>query len=300
MSKVEVFSANQNILDNRIVGSHEFTSGICVPIVEIHSLEALNQTIGYIKYKNRNIGVVYYRGQCVLHKTMLPSIFHRITSIQARNAAQNKLNIITEKIVADSSLKIADNSIAEALLQHYGVNTRCIDVVDNHWIALWFGQHTHHQIWKKKSFCTYRKRSLSIQLRGEKDDDGSFSSDENFQYIILLCGSSLYTHAGTSRRPTDIVTIDLRTSVPSFYLRPHAQHGMVLKKCGVGGVEDYDLSSRVVGILKLRIDLVSQWLGSGQLLTQQNLFPSPAYDIGYYNLIAKESDLGVSMLQYTL
>lgn len=29
--------------------------------------------------------------------------------------------------------------VVEAVLQHYGATTYCVDFVDNHWTALWFG-----------------------------------------------------------------------------------------------------------------------------------------------------------------
>ena len=50
------------------------------------------------------------------------------------------------------------------------------------------------------------------------------------------------------------------------------------------------MASNVVGIIKIRIDRVKEWIGTGVLLTQDNLFPSPAYDYGY-DLLLQRSDL---------
>lgn len=46
-------------------------------------------------------------------------------------------------------------------------------------------------------------------------------------------------------------------------------------------VEKYDIATEVVGVIRIRIDRVFQWLGNGKLLTQENLFPAPGYDTGY-------------------
>ena len=43
----------------------------------------------------------------------------------------------------------------------------------------------------------------------------------------------------------------------------------------------------MIGILKIRIDRTDEWLGNGQLLTQDNLFPSPGYDYGYDLLLSR-------------
>lgn len=50
----------------------------------------------------------------------------------------------------------------------------------------------------------------------------------------------------------------------------------------------YDMATEVIGILRLRIDRVREWIGNGKLLTQENLFPSLAYDRGYQMLLNKD------------
>ena len=80
----------------------------------------------------------------------------------------------------------------------------------------------------------------------------------------------------------------MRQALPSIFLRPHAQHGLVIKKKPHHGtVCDYDMSDTVIGILKIRIDRTIQWIGNGQLLSQDNLFPAPAYDHGYDMLLSR-------------
>ena len=56
------------------------------------------------------------------------------------------------------------------------------------------------------------------------------------------------------------------------------------------GADAYDLAPAIVGIIKIRIDRVKEWIGTGELLTQNNLFPPPAYDYGY-DLLLKRTDI---------
>lgn len=79
---------------------------------------------------------------------------------------------------------------------------------------------------------------------------------------------------------------------PRFsFLRPHAQHGLVLRRKvhqpTSYGADAYDIAPAVIGIIKIRIDKVHEWMGNGGLLTQNNLFPPPAYDYGYDLLLSR-------------
>jgi hypothetical protein len=59
---------------------------------------------------------------------------------------------------------------------------------------------------------------------------------------------------------------------------------------GSKGADAYDMAPAVIGIIKIRIDKVREWMGNGELLTQNNLFPPPAYGYGYDMLLTR-SDL---------
>lgn len=120
------------------------------PIFDVPSMHALNQLVGYVKHINAGNGTVLYRGQCKLYERVIPSIKHDLEN-EITNKSRLKLTI--ERILNDSSLKkflgltkkeidgwqLYESLVVEATLQHYGATTYCVDFVDNHWTALWFG-----------------------------------------------------------------------------------------------------------------------------------------------------------------
>lgn len=180
---------------------------------------------------------------------------------------------------------VADNQpyrelIIEGLLQHYGIKTHFIDVVDNHWIALWFGLYKAIEIKSVKSYICYRKRTIN-----------KIKCDDGYQYMILIASNNNLTNLfNLNETKSETVTIDLRANTPSTFLRPHAQHGLVIRKLKNDETSGYDISKYVVGIIKISINCVDKWLGDGTLLTVDNLFPSPAYDLGY-DLLLERNDL---------
>ena len=86
------------------------------------------------------------------------------------------------------------------------------------------------------------------------------------------------------------VEVDLRKALPSIYIRPHAQHALVIKKRikhSDGSASYFDMSKQVVGIIKVRIDIADKWVGNGYLMTESNIFPSPSLDQGYNTLLMR-------------
>lgn len=299
MSSIEIISDKLIVRGGSSFGEHCFTSGNTVPVFNIETFHALNQAIGFVKYKNRNNGDVFYRGQCKLYNSMLPSIFHKRKTLGSRHKAQESLNKVISNISTDVSLSKSmgfkagdDFTVIEGMLQHYGYPTRCIDVVDNHWVALWFGLYEHICLSESDQYFTLKRRDFIPKWSLNTADE------RGYQYLIMLCANKSVDSTSGVIRGEDVITVDLRVALPSMFIRPHAQHGVVLKKVGQCGDEDFDLSSRVVAIFRLRIEDVSQWLGNGQLLTQDSLFPSKAFDFGYNILLKRQQDLNLHLIQY--
>ena len=287
MKKIESTMIFQDSLFNRV---HTFSKGYKVPIFDVFSFNGLNQVIGYAKYINQDKKILY-RGECRLHDSMRPSINHTISSQRARDNANGRINKMIEAALSDkmfsryirlSESNVRNKYIMESVLQHYGISTHCIDVVDNHWVALWFGQ---NRCIKRKMLNTYfqyqsRKKNVYELIDFSKNDE------QLYQYIILFATD--YSNESKGIAITDnTITIDLRSVIPSTFLRPHAQHGWIIRKNTHNPDDNYDLAENVIGIIRIRTDIVAEWLGNGKLLSVENLFPSPAFDQGYEVLLSR-------------
>lgn len=288
---MKIIPSSMAFQDSKLNKIHTYSEGNSVPIFDVCSFNGLNQIIGYAKYINPDKKILY-RGECRLHNSMRPSINHTISSQNARDKANNRINkMITDALSDDAFSKYIrlsktndqDRFILESVLQHYGIATHCIDVVDNHWVALWFGQ---NECIKRKMLNTYfqyqsRKKNIYELIDISKD------SEDLYQYVVLLATEFQNESSGISITNTTI-TIDLRSAVPSTFLRPHAQHGWIIRKNTHRPDDNYDLAENVIGIIRIRTDLAAQWLGNGKLLSVENLFPSPAFDQGYDVLLSRK------------
>lgn len=234
-----------------------FENGNTVPVFDVSTIHGLNQLIGNAKFNNRFYGNVLYRGQCKMYKTLIPSLFRSCKYVDKKAGELNKLlHTIEYETGLANEMKIAlgieSDLKVEGILQHYGVPTHFIDVVDNHWIALWMGLYSCEKSKRIIEYYHYAKRELPF---------GKHSIDTNneqlYQYIILLAmpANDEIKHEEGITINGDFVTVDLRNALPSTFLRPHAQHGLVVRKKGADGnqVSFYDLSSQVVGLIRIRI-----------------------------------------------
>jgi hypothetical protein len=153
---------------------HEFSNGRKVPIYEITTYHSLIQYIGYAKFLNRSYGNVYLRGQENLYKTLVPSVFRGCSKNQAGFITRSKhINLIVKKCSEKISwFNDLYELSKEPLLQHYGFKTRWIDLVDNVWIALWFGLHN----WNTRCFDREYKNIIPRE-----------SDSNHCMYLLLVC-----------------------------------------------------------------------------------------------------------------
>lgn len=245
-----------------------------------------------------------------MHPSLKPSLFR---GIQNTEKPSDRISNLINRIIADpymqNELKISSKAPEatkhkiEGILQHYGIPTRFVDVVDNHWIALWMGLNRAEKLKQRSSYYHYRERTIPLLEIANKE---KATEDELFQYVLLLAIPFPETRILAGIQSShDYIEVDLRQALPSTFLRPHAQHGIVLRRKvhqpQSRGANAYDIAPTVVGIIKIRIDRVHDWMGTGELLTQSNLFPPPAYDYGY-DILLERSDLfkdsGFSIAKY--
>lgn len=275
-------------------GLYEFDCGNKVPVYNVSSMHGLTQVIGYAKFINKGYGEVYYRGENHLHKGLIPSLFRGCVGTTKWDIVSPVVNkIIKDKQSRDAinvgtDMKFARSKV-EGMLQHYGVQTRFIDLVDNHWVALWMGLYECDKAKRIKEYYHYTRREIEVLdvYEGKKREEKEF-----FQYILLLAVPKPNDSKEGIVISDDFIVVDLRKALPSVFLRPHSQHGLVVRKKPKVNkyAKEYDMATEVVGILKIRIDRASVWLGNGLLLSQDNLFPSPMNDYGYDLLLNLPSD----------
>lgn len=251
------------------------TADDSVPIFHIGSYHDFNEIVGYAKFINGSLGTVLYRGQTEDYGSLVPS-----------GARAGKVPVspsLTADICADADMvkafQLNDRSIdgwkeyqqviTEAIIQHYGGNTYCIDFVDNHWCALWFGankfQKDHYQI---------------------RTDDS-----ENLYVYLYLADTNTTAIRGMHIGEKSYV-VDLRKAIPSFFQRPASQHGWVVRKRNIlNGKCNYD--DGVIGVIEVNLSDAKRWLGNGELLSQENFFPSYEIDQGYRVLLERQHRSGL-------
>lgn len=262
------------------------SSGIAV--YDVRDPHALIQAAGYVKHV---LGVgrrstVLFRGQATLYPTLAPTLFRGIALPRAQSRRASALyKLITKARTVTPMLGKLPVATVEPLFQHYGLKTSWIDVVDNVWIALWFACHRARATGKYGEYFHFERR---LPRKEE--------TEKKFAYIILIEAELL--DADTSvpglwyGKNTELS--DLRVAAPSLFLRPHAQHGLLFRRRGVGDKRPVDYWPSVAGVLRVSIDDALEWLGNGALLNAHALFPPPTYDEGYRILLSDWPKLGYS------
>ncbi len=243
-----------------------------IPIYHADTPHAFNRAIGYARYKNSAAGTVLYRGQNKLHPSLLPS--------GARGKKPAVPDQVFEAVCNDEPLskflglerleikgwREYNWMLVEAVLQHYGANTYCMDFVDNHWCALWFGLYRFYN-------NHYFRRK----------DDGNL-------YVFLYVAETEGACVGGMYIGEDTYTVDLRKALPSTFQRPASQHGWVVR---AKERKPVSMDERVIGIIEVSVNDASTWLGDGALLSESNFFPSYIIDQGYKVLLSSQFRSGL-------
>lgn len=249
------------------------TSPDGVPIYHVSSPQAFNQIIGYAKFMNSSNGTVLYRGQNENHDSLPPSGARKgktplpNTTIDAMRTDRPIIKFFHLDSEEIKGWERYQSILIESVLQHYGANTYCMDFVDNHWCALWFGLY-------KFVDNHYVKRT---------------GSDEKL-YIYLYLADTNGACVRGMYIGEDTYTVDLRKALPSTFSRPAAQHGWIVRK---HDRKECNYDDRVIGVIEIDVDDAAKWLGEGELLSQENFFPDYTRDQGYMVLLSRQLRSGV-------
>ena len=268
-------------------------------IFEICSPHVLTQLIGYAKFFFRNDGIVLFRGQSENYNAMIPSLFRESPSLISIGNKQKILKNYIKKLIDNKVFMKSTESIAyEALLQHYGIKTRYLDVVDNIWVALWFATHKAYTIGRASKYMHYEV------------------NDNDFSYVFIMCfGHQLKNFSQKTRNElaslcrregnfnkfikypvhgffeTDLYQIiDLRCMTPSLYRRPHSQHALLARRKSFPNMSSIDYKDSIICTLKIETEMAIKWLGDGILSKVHFMFPPPMYDPGYKLFLDKGID----------
>lgn len=287
METISNFDAKQCVARKPLITK----SGKTIPLFRIDSLYSLTQAVGYAKFLNGSSHDVFLRGQSVLYQRLYPSLFRQVQSARGMKRA---MTCLSQFIAACRTNQVAFNDVPddahEPLLQHYGIRTKWIDLVDNLWVALWFGCHT----------CQVDRTGRDyVHFYARHKNDGNNAS---LFYILLVATDATQEDKwcpGFKKGPSTYV-MDLRKACPSMFLRPHAQHAVLARHKNLDQYDDADLMDQVCGILEVTVENGLSWLGSGNLLSVSNLFPPANYDYGYQRLLENVPVPSTASIRQTL
>ena len=279
-------------VDGATVVETEATDGTARRVLQVTDPNALTQIVGHAKY--RSGGSVVLRGHARLHSTLVPSLYRGTKTTGERQNRTEALAGYARALFgghcacelsggppscrpnwpcqgrseADDTGLVKGTAMAavEPLLQHYGVKTRWIDVVDNVWVALWFGC---HELQTRGRYGHHSRRNPE-------------TAESPWAYVTLVeIGSPQATAVAGVSRTDRARLIDLRTATPSIYVRPHAQHALLFAAGDWSPAKDPDLSEFEMGTIRIPLREALSWLGSGVSLTPYVLFPPADRDEGF-------------------
>jgi hypothetical protein len=255
----------------------ELSKRLKIPVVIATNFHVLNRIVGYAKYINGPDGNIYFRGQSELYDTCFPSLLRRITRQGRFQLRGGRLKVLLKTIKEQvDSLSHIDDVFLEPLMQHYGIATRWIDLVDNVWVALWFGLHDYRSVYHR-----HQSNQSNAYIR---DYVHVAKREVGYLYLLLVHSDATQNSQPGYNLGKETKVVDLRTACPSIFLRPHAQHGLLMF-CRGANLTDHDFYKRTVGIIKIAVPDALAWIGEGNLLTHANMYPSPVFDTGYHYLL---------------
>lgn len=226
---------------------------------EVNDIYTFIKALGFARYKLGNAGqCVYFRGQDKRYESLKPVIYRK------EDATIDDVNNYS-KILSNNNkfLSKMPEEIKIPILQHYGISTNFLDIVDNIWTALWFSSHSFKGNYinvNTNSYCYIYIICFGEQL-----------SERKYGYISTKCGFNI---------------VDLRISAPSTYIRPHCQHGLVVCNNDRNYTNFY---TNIIGALKIKTSNALSWLGNGLSMSNDFMFPPKDKDLGYKHLL--EADI---------
>lgn len=266
-----------NLSKLSIAGCQYLTDVSGQEVFHVTTPHALMQAVGYLKHTAEPWERIYMRGQGRLYDALSPTLYRGITNPVSQGKRHASLSKVIKDFEAANTLFNAIPDYAkEPLLQHYGIQTTWLDIVDNVWVALWFALHRAHVSGPEKQYMHFDPR-VAV-------DDGEFG----FILLVRTQDSRREKVQKGLAKGDQTEVIDLRISAPSVFLRPHAQHGLLFRSRGTKGGRATDYASTLAGVIRFPLEAGKKWLGVGSMHDVRSLFPPPFYDSGYQILLGTE------------
>lgn len=174
----------------------------------------------------------------------------------------------------------------EPLLQHYGIQTRWLDLTDSLCHALFFSVVKDEPI--NIADLSNGDSSVDVNLLSEHVLNRtvclpSKCEEKNYCYLYVLSVGK-EKHSSSSKLPKGIRRcangwiLDGRKAFPSTYLRPHSQHSFMLFAPSLVNEEaidlfDSDYNSINCALFRMKTNDVLDWIGSGRLLSPMAVYP---------------------------
>jgi hypothetical protein len=217
--------------------------------LQIEHPVVLARFVSFVKGRSAGRGeAVYLRGQNADFGNMLASLYRGATSSADKNARYEAYKALLAELAMHLPHDRFRRDSPGALLQHYGVRTPWLDVVDNLYVAIWFA------------------RNRAVQTDGMLH---FVRRNKGFGWICLV------TDGAASSKPLQCV--DLRREQSSLCTRPHVQHGLSLARQPEWETRNgSDFARYVVG--RVRFELSPLWHSQGTLSSPEFMFPTGEFD----------------------
>jgi len=217
------------------------------PVLHILDMRGLLLAAGLMRYLLRQVDTrLYYRGQARAYEHLTLSLYRNPTNLMKaeRQLREEHLERQLDAIKGVFDINPRKPAEREALAQHYGLRTRCLDVIDHVQTAAWFA---------------YDR--LQQEDTERRDAVG---------HIYLLAADAAGEY---------VEVIDLRMK-PSNWLRPHLQQALMLFR-GPRAQQQTDFDFACAAHFIVPRPLLQLWSGY-QAIPHYVMFPTPEQDQGAY------------------
>ncbi|GEM_PF-3200018 len=242
-----------------------------IPTVYAKTYVGLVRVVGYVQYRTEHR--VLMRGQTACYGVMKPSAYRGAGAREVDPALETML----EGFRAASSLdrRPRHEPSTEPFLQHYGIRTRWLDLVDNLLHALFFAAYeqvrTDDGTWQHRPATSERSYIYLVDCGSERD----------IHPVQVVEKRRVVGVSGVWEGSDGFQLCDLRRAKPSKVLRPHVQHGYLCRP----GERQSDLWDRVLARVELATADALRWLGEGAAVLPAMLFPGPRADQAFAKLL---------------